>query len=216
MPAIMGGMTREAQTPDLTDYIARHSGQDEVLEHVDRETAKLPEGGMQSRPDVGALLTLLTRLVGAANAVEVGTFTGYGAICIARGLADGGRLTCFEVSERFAQIAQANLERAGVADRVSIVLGPAAENLDELGAIDFAYVDADKGGYPAYYDALLPRLRAGGLLVLDNTLRGGRVVDPQEDTVRTTADLNDRISADERVESVLLGLSDGVTIARKR
>jgi caffeoyl-CoA O-methyltransferase len=209
-------MTRDAQTPGLTDYIARHAGRDEALEHVDRETAKLPEGGMQSRPDVGGLLSILTRLVEARNAVEVGTFTGYGAICIARGLAEGGRLTCFEVSERFAQIAQANLERAGVADRVSIVLGPAGEHLGDLQDIDFAYIDADKGGYPAYYDALLPRLREGGLLVLDNTLRGGRVVDPQDDTVRTMAALNDRIAADERVESVLLGLSDGVTIVRKR
>ena len=206
-------MTR---APDLNDYLARHAGRDAALEEVARETAQLPEGGMLSRPDAGALLTLLTRLTGARNAVEVGTFTGYGAICIARGLADGGRLTCFEVSERFAEIAQANLERAGVADRVTIVLGPAAENLDSLGEIDFAYIDADKGGYPAYYDALLPRLRVGGLLVLDNTLRGGRVVDPQDDGARAMAGLNDRISADERVESVLLGLSDGVTIARKR
>jgi caffeoyl-CoA O-methyltransferase len=206
-------MTR---APDLHDYLARHAGRDAVLEEVARETAQLPEGGMLSRPDAGALLTLLTRLTGARTAVEVGTFTGYGAICIARGLADGGRLTCFEVSERFAQLAQANLERAGVADRVTIVLGPAAENLDSLGEIDFAYIDADKGGYPGYYDALLPRLREGGLLVLDNTLRGGRVLDPQDDGARAMAELNDRIAADERVESVLLGLSDGVTIARKR
>ena len=209
-------MSRTTDTPGLTDYLTALAGQDETLARVNRETGELPEGMMQSRPDQGGLLTLLTPLVGARVALEVGTFTGYGAICIARGLADGGRLTCFEVSERFAEIAQANLERAGVADRVTIVLGPAAENLDSLGEIDFAYIDADKGGYPAYYDALLPRLRVGGLLVLDNTLRGGRVVDPQDDGARAMAGLNDRISADERVESVLLGLSDGVTIARKR
>jgi caffeoyl-CoA O-methyltransferase len=158
---------------------------------------------------------MLVRLLDARNAVEVGTFTGYGAICIARGLADGGRLTCFEVSERFAEIARGNLELAGVADRVTIVLGPAIENLGELDEIDFAYIDADKTGYPAYYDALLPRLRTGGLLVLDNTLRGGRVVDPDDDATRVMAELNDRISADERADSVLLNLSDGVTIVRK-
>jgi caffeoyl-CoA O-methyltransferase len=203
-------------TPGLTDYIARHAGRDDALEHVARETAKLPEAGMLSRPDAGALLTMLVRLLDARTAVEVGTFTGYGAICIARGLAEGGRLTCFEVSERYAEIARANLELAGVADRVDIVLGPAIENLGELDEIDFAYIDADKTGYPAYYDALLPRLRPGGLLVLDNTLRGGRVLDPDDDGSRVMAELNDRITADERADSVLLSLSDGVTIVRKR
>src|SRR3954471_5156530 len=203
-------------TPGLTDYIARHAGRDDALEHVARETAKLPEAGMLSRPDAGALLTMLVRVLDARTAVEVGTFTGYGAICIARGLADGGRLTCFEVSERYAEIARRNLELAGVADRVTIRIGPALEHLGELTEIDFAYVDADKGGYPAYYDALLPKLRLGGVLVLDNTLRGGRVIDPQDEQARTMAELNDRIAADDRAESVLLGLHDGVTVVLKR
>src|SRR5436190_20303944 len=135
-----------------------------------RETGALPEAGMQSRPDQGALLTILARLVGARNAVEVGTFTGYGAICIARGLAEGGRLTCFEVSERYAEIARRNLELAGVADRVTIEVGPAIQRLDTLDTVDLAYVDADKPGYPAYYDALIERVRPGGLLILDHTL----------------------------------------------
>jgi caffeoyl-CoA O-methyltransferase len=174
---------------------------------------------MQSRPDQGALLAFLARLVDARVALEVGTFTGYGAIWIARGLADGGRLTCFEVDEHWAEVARANLEAAGVSDRVTVEVGPAAESLSRLPEephVDFAYVDADKPGYPAYYDALVPRLRAGGLLVLDNTLLGGRVADPQDDRSRTMADLNERIAADERVDSVLLGLADGVTLVRKR
>src|SRR3954463_8560676 len=97
------------RTPELNDYLARFAGQDDVLERVSRETSKLPDAEMQSRPDQGALLTLLARLVGALVAVEVGTFTGYGAICIARGVVPGGRLTCFEVSQEFADIARANL-----------------------------------------------------------------------------------------------------------
>jgi caffeoyl-CoA O-methyltransferase len=208
-----------SRTPELNEYLTRNAGQDEVLEQVARETSKLPEAGMQSRPDQGALLTMLARLVSAKIAVEVGTFTGYGAICIARGLAAGGHLTCFEVSEDYAAIARRNLTLAGVDDRVSVQIGPADEALATLPDephIDLAYVDADKTGYPGYYDALVPRLRPGGVLVLDNMLLGGRVLDPQDDRSRTMAALNQRIAADERVDSVLLGLSDGVTVARRR
>jgi caffeoyl-CoA O-methyltransferase len=205
--------------PELTSYLTRFAGQDEVLARVERETRRLPNAGMLSRPDQAALLTILARMLDAKIAVEVGTFTGYGAICIARGLTEGGRLTCFEVSEEFAAIARRNLEAAGVADRVTITLGPADEHLATLPAephIDLAYVDADKTGYPGYYDALVPRLRPGGVLVLDNTLLGQRVLDPQDERSQTMAALNERIAADDRVESVLLGLSDGVTLARKR
>lgn len=205
--------------PELSDYLTRFAGQDEVLARVERETRLLPNAGMLSRADQAALLTILTRTLDAKVAVEVGTFTGYGAICIARGLAEGGTLTCFEVSAELAAIAQRNLEAAGLTDRVRITLGPAEENLAQLTEephIDIAYVDADKTGYPAYYDALVPRMRPGGLLVLDNTLLGNRVLDPQDERAKTMAALNERVAADERVESVLLGLSDGVTLARKR
>ena len=205
--------------PELTAYLTRFAGQDEVLARVESETRALPNAGMLSRPDQAALLTILARMLDAKTAVEVGTFTGYGAICIARGLTDGGRLTCFEVSEEFAAIARRNLEAAGVADRVSITLGPAAEHLAHLPKephIVLAYVDADKTGYPAYYDALVPRLRPGGVLVLDNTLLGNRVLAPEDERAQTMAALNERIAADDRVESVLLGLSDGVTLARRR
>jgi len=208
-----------SRTTELNEYLTRFAGQDEVLEQVSRETGKLPDGSMQSRPDQGALLTLLARLVDARVAVEVGTFTGYGAICIARGLAPGGRLTCFEVSEEYAQIARRNLALAGLEDRVTIEVGPAGAALAALPEgphIDLAYVDADKTGYPAYYDALVPRLRTGGVLILDNTLLGGRVLDPQDERSRTMAALNERVAADARVDSVLLGLSDGVTVARRR
>jgi caffeoyl-CoA O-methyltransferase len=205
----------QAMTDDLRAYLA-HLAQDEALARIDRETAELPEAGMQSNPDLGGLLTMLTRLVGATRAVEVGTFTGYGAVCIARGLAPGGHLTCFEVSERYAEIAAQNLHRAQVADRVTIELGPAADRLPELDTIDFAYIDADKGGYPGYYETLIEKLRPGGVLVLDNTLRRNAVLDPQDDTSRAIAALNERIARDERADSVLLGLGDGVTVVRRR
>jgi len=198
---------------DLETYLARHAGQDDVLRQVERETNELPMAAMLTRPDQAALLTLLVRVTNASTAVEIGTFTGYGAICIARGLPPGGRLTIFEVSEEYAAIARRNLEAAGELDKVEFVLGPA--DLGHLDVVDFAYVDADKDGYPAYYEAIVPKLRAGGLLLLDNMLRGGRVVDG-DPAARSTAELNDRIASDERVDSVLLGLRDGLTIVTPR
>jgi caffeoyl-CoA O-methyltransferase len=197
----------------LDEYLARHAGQDDVLRRVERETNDMPMAAMLTRPDQAALLTLLVRVTNARTAIEIGTFTGYGAICIARGLPADGRLTIFEVSEEYAAIARRNLEAAGEIGKVEFVLGPA--NLDALEQVDFAYVDADKDGYPAYYDAIVPKLRAGGLLLLDNMLRGGRVVDG-DPVARVTAELNDRIASDERVDSVLLGLRDGLTIVTPR
>ncbi len=198
---------------DLETYLARHAGQDDVLRQVERETNELPLAAMLTRPDQAALLTLLVRVTNASTAIEIGTFTGYSAICIARGLPPAGRLTIFEVSEEYAAIARRNLEAAGQIDKVEFVLGPA--NLDHLDVVDFAYVDADKDGYPAYYEAIVPKLRAGGLLLLDNMLRGGRVADG-DPSVRVTAELNDRIASDDRVDSVLLGLRDGLTIVTPR
>src|SRR4051794_32266975 len=206
------------RNPELNAYLTRFAGQDEVLAQVARETSELPNAGMLSRPDQGGLLTLLARLVDAREALEIGTFTGYGAICIARGLAEGGQLTCLEVDEELAAIAGGNVAAAGVEDRVTIKVGPAAESLaaiPEVPHVDLAYVDADKPAYPGYYEALVPRMRPGGLIVLDNTLLRGNVADPKEERHRIMNALNERIAADERVESVLLGLNDGMTLARK-
>jgi caffeoyl-CoA O-methyltransferase len=212
-------MASAYDNPGLYDYLTRFSGQDEVLAQVARDTAELPDAMMLSRADQGGLLTILALMLEAKVAIEVGTFTGYGAICIARGLADGGRLTCLEVSEEYAEISRRNIANAGLDDRVTVQLGPAEEALAQLPDephVDLAYVDADKTGYPAYYDALVPRLRPGGVLVLDNTLLRGRVLDPQDERSRVMAELNERIAADDRVDAVLLGLSDGVTLARRR
>ena len=205
--------------PGVYEYLTRFSGQDELLAQIARETEQFPDAGMMSRADQGGLLTLLAKMLDARAAIEVGTFTGYGAVCIARGLAPGGRLTCFEVDEQFAEVARRNIERAGLADRVTVRLGPAADGIAELPEephLDLVYIDADKTGYPAYYDALVPRMRPGGVIALDNMLLRGRVLDPQDDRAKAIAALNERIAADDRVDSVMLGLSDGLTLARKR
>jgi caffeoyl-CoA O-methyltransferase len=207
-------------TPEALEYLAEHSRQDEVLARVERETSEMPRAMMQISPDQGALMELLTRLVGATNALEVGTFTGYSAICVARGLSDGGRLTCLEVDEEYAAIAQRNLEAAGVADRVEIRVGPAAESLaamPEEPTYDLVFIDADKPGYPEYYEAVLPRMKPGALLLLDNMLMGGDVTSPEPgSSAAVIAELNDKIAADDRVDAAFALVADGVAFVRKR
>ena len=206
-------------TQELADYLARHARQDEVLARVERDTAELPMAMMATTPDEAALLEMLARLVGARNALEIGTFTGYGAISIARGLAEGGSLTCLEVSEEFAEIARRNIEAAGLTDRVEIRLGPADEALramPEEPTFDYVFIDADKKGYPTYYDLVVPRMVSGGLLLLDNVFLGGDVVSPHDERTRIMHELNDRVTADERVDSVMIHVADGLTLVRKR
>jgi predicted O-methyltransferase YrrM len=206
-------------TQELADYVARHARQDEVLARVERETAAMPRAQMATTPDEAALLTMLARLVGARRALEIGTFTGYGAISIARGLAEGGRLTCLELSEEYAEIARRNLASAGVADRADVVVGPADEALQampEEPTFDYVFIDADKTAYPTYYDLVVPRLVQGGLLLLDNVFLGGDVVSPSDERSRVMDALNDRVTADERVDSVMIFVADGLTLVRKR
>ena len=189
-------------SPEIHRYLVDHgSPPDEHQRALIEATAAL--GGisvMQVAPEQGALMTMLTRLVGATSAVEVGTFTGYSALCIARGLAPGGRLLCCDVSEEWTAVAREHWERAGVADRIDLRIGPAVETLAALAeepSIDLAFIDADKGGYIDYFDALVPRLRPGGLLVVDNVLWGGSVVDDgdaEPDTEAIRAYINRRAS----------------------
>lgn len=206
-------------TQGIVDYLARHSRQDDVLARIERETLEMPEAAMATPPDEGALLTMLARLTSARRALEVGTFVGYGAISIARGLAEGGTLTCLELEEKYAAMARSNLKDAGVDDRVEILVGPAEELLQgmpEEPTYDFAFLDADKTSYPTYYELIVARLQPGGLLLIDNVLLGGGVVDPQSERERIVADLNDRITADDRVDSVMIFVADGVTLVRRR
>jgi caffeoyl-CoA O-methyltransferase len=207
---------------ELHRYLVEHSSaRDEALLACERQTEELGDVAvMQMSPEQGALFTVLVGAMGARLAVEVGTFTGYGAICIARGLAPGGRLICLELDPERAATAVENLERAGVADRCEMRVGPALESLRALPAdaeIDFAFIDADKPGYGDYYEELLPRMRVGGVIALDNVLRGGLVVDESADDEGTLAmkALNDRLAADPRVEVAMVAVADGITFARK-
>jgi caffeoyl-CoA O-methyltransferase len=214
-------------TAELVDYVVDHGTWpiDDVLADLRAETEAL--GGaaaMQIGHDQGQILTLLTRLVGAVRAVEVGTFTGYSSLCIARGLADGGRLLCCDVSEEWTAIGRRAWERAGVADRIDLRLAPAVETLRALPTdepIDLAFIDADKPGYAAYWDELVPRMRVGGLLLADNVLWSGDIVREPADADRDAnlaalRAFNDRVVADDRVEAVIIPAYDGLTVARTR
>ena len=211
-------------TQAVQDYAVAHSTfpPDDVQRSLIEATQAL--GGvsmMQISPDQGAFMTLLTKIVDARFAVEVGTFTGYSSICIARGLADGGRLLCCDVSEEWTAIAREHWDKAGVTDRIELKIGPAADTLRALPAdppIDIAFIDADKPGYPTYYDEIVERLRPGGLVLLDNVLWSGNVVDDEDQSENTVAirAVNDHVAADGRVDAVMLPIADGLTIARKR
>ena len=207
-------------SPDSIEYLANLAGQDEVLQEVERETSEMPRSKMQIAPDQGALMELLVKATNATNALEVGTFTGYSAICIARGVGPDGRLTCLELDPEYAEIARSNLEKAGVSERVTIVVGPAGESLDQLPeepTYDFVFLDADKTGYPAYYEQVLPRMTQGALLLIDNILMDGDVVDPEPDSSAQTVDeLNRKIEQDDRVDSAFAFISDGIAFVRKR
>lgn len=215
---------RSVLDPQLTAYLAAHTTPpDAVLVALaERTRAELGRTAtMQISHDEGALITLLTRLVGVRRAVEVGTFTGYSAICIARGLLDGGRLLCCDVSEQWTSIAREAWAEAAVADRIELRLAPAAETLRALPLdepIDLAFIDADKTNYPTYYEELLRRLRPGGLILVDNTIWSRRVLDETDTSDNTVAirAFNDAVAADDRVESYLLPVSDGLTLIRKR
>lgn len=208
---------------ELADYLVAHgTPPDSVQSALIAETAQL--GGisvMQIAPEQGTLLTILTRLLDARAAIEIGTFTGYSALCIARGLAAGGRLICCDVSEEWTAIARRYWEKAGVGDRVDLRIGPALDTLAALPAdapFDLAFIDADKSNYANYYDALLPHIRPNGAILVDNVLWDGRVVAPQPGDANLEAirAFNDLVAADDRVDAVMLPISDGLTLLRKR
>ncbi len=209
----------------LYDYVVAHGArEDEALTLVRETTAELGSVSvMQVSPDEGALLTLLNQVNGTRRAIELGTFTGYSAICIARGLVQGGVLVACELDSERAETARRNFAEAGVGDRIDVRVGPAKDTLETLlgegvEPFDFAFLDADKVSYLDYYEACLELLRPGGLMAIDNTLRAGGVLDPAnaEEGTSVVAELNDRILADERVDIAMLTVADGITLARKR
>ncbi len=209
--------------PALHEYVLDHAPRkDPIAQALIDETAALGlVARMQVAPEQGDLMRLITQLIGARNALEVGTFTGYSALCVARGLPEDGTLLCCDVSEEWTSIGRRYWEQAGVASKIDLRIGPAIDTLRSLPLaeqFDLAFIDADKPSYASYFDEIIPRLRSGGLLMVDNVLWGGSVVDPQatDENVTAIRAFNDKVAADERVESVILPISDGVTVARKR
>jgi caffeoyl-CoA O-methyltransferase len=210
-------------TPELYEYVVEHGARrDELLRSLATETERLGNISiMQIAPEQGAFMTVLVRAMAARRALELGTFTGYSAICIARGLAEDGTLVTCDISGDWTRIARRYFEEAGVADRIDLRLGPALETLRELPTdepFDFAFVDADKAEYPDYYEECLRLLRPGGVMMIDNVLRGGEVLSPEGDDPRTiaTREVNERAMADDRVDVALLAVADGITLALKR
>jgi caffeoyl-CoA O-methyltransferase len=204
-------------------YAAEHSaGPDELQRDLQQITAERtgPAAGMQIGDDQAALMEMLVRAMGARRAVEVGTFTGYSALAVARGMGPEGRLLCCDVSEEWTNIAREAWERAGVADRIELRIAPAIKTLRSLPQeerFDFAFIDADKPGYPDYYEEILSRLRPGGLMLIDNVLQNGRVIDAAQtdESVVVIRALNESIVADARVRVVLLPIGDGVSVVQK-
>ena len=210
-------------SPAAHAYLLRHGTEpDAVQRELIEETRRL--GGislMQVAPEQGAFLTLLARAIGARRAVEVGTFTGYSSLCIARGLPEDGRLLCCDVSEEWTSIGRRFWEKAGVAHKIELRVAPAADTLRALPAadlFDLAFIDADKPGYPVYYEEILKRTRPNGLILVDNVLWFGNVAKPdvQDEQTNHIRAFNDKVAVDPRVEVVMLAIADGVSVVRKR
>lgn len=205
---------------NLERYIERHAGPvSPLLEELERETReKTRNPGMLTGKVEGTFLRMLVCVSGARKVVEIGTFTGYGALMMAEGLpADGELVTC-DVSEEHATIARRYFDRSPHGKKIRLVLGPAAETLRQIpdGSVDFVFIDADKESYPAYYEESVRIVRSGGLITADNVLWSGRVLSPEDEDSRSIAFFNRRVQGDDRVEKVMLPLRDGVYLIRKR
>ena len=212
-------------TDELYAYMLeqRSNANDPTLDALRAETESLGEiSGMSISPEQASFMTLITALIGARWAVEVGTFTGTSSIAIARGLVPGGRLICFDKEFKWTSIARRYWMRAGVADKIDLRLGDARQLLRTFrpqAPLDLVFIDADKESYDAYYELLLPHVRAGGLLIFDNMLHGGDVINPElkfTPANRSIDDLNHKLAADKRVTSVLISVADGLHLCRKK
>jgi len=213
-----------SMTDELHDYLLRVSVREpDLLRRLREETSTMPMAMMQISPEQGQFMALLVRLIGARRAIEIGTFTGYSALAIASSLPPGGRLVACDVSAEWTAIARRYWARAGVDDRIDLRLAPAQDTLASLlaagrgGSFDFAFIDADKQNYDAYYERALALLRPGGLITIDNVLWDGKVADPSVDDEETRAirSLNRKIHGDQRVALSLIPIADGLTLAMK-
>ena len=210
-------------SPEVHEYLVAHGSRpDEILSGLIAATKEL--GGisiMQIAPEQAAFMSLFAGAIGARRVVEVGTFTGLSTLCLARGIPDDGEVIACDISEEWTAVGRPFWERAGVAQKIDLRIGPAAETLRALPGdedIDLSFIDADKVGYAVYYEELLKRTRPGGVILVDNVLWGGSVVDPaaQNDDVLAIRAFNDHVAADDRIDCVMLAISDGLSILRKR
>lgn len=220
-------MSRETlgMSSDLLAYIRRVGAREDAdLKALRDETAAHPLSMMQISPEQGQLMMMLIELIGARKTLEVGTFTGYSAMCVAKAMGPAGKVVALDVSEEFTAIARRHWAKAGIADRIDLRLGPATDSLakmidaGESGTYDFAFIDANKSDYDAYYEGALRLLRVGGLIGIDNVLWSGNVIDPNNTTPDTKAirALNEKLANDQRVSISLVPIGDGLTLARKR
>jgi caffeoyl-CoA O-methyltransferase len=213
----------EHVSSQVLDYVISHSTPpDAVLSELREETSRrFPDWRhLQIGPEQGTFMTLLSQLVAPRRAVEVGTFTGYSSICLARGLAPGGSLLCCDVNSDWTSLAQEYWQKAGLGSVIELRLGPGADTLRSLpwdASLDLAFIDADKTGYAVYWDEIVPRTRPGGIILVDNTLLHGRIFgdDPDPDA-RAVRDFNEHALADDRVDLAMLSVGDGLIIARKK
>lgn len=212
-------------TDSLYDYLLTQTLRERpILARLRETTRELPNGVMQISPEQGQFMALLVKLIGAKRCLEIGTFTGYSSTVVTLALPEDGHMVCLDVNEEYTRHAREVWKEFGIEDRIDLRIGPARDSLaailkaGEAGSFDFAFIDADKEGYPHYYEAALELLRPGGLIALDNALRGGEVADPDTSNPGTTAirELNRTIRADERVDMSLLPIGDGLMLARKR
>jgi caffeoyl-CoA O-methyltransferase len=210
-------------TAELHAYLVSHGTPPDAIQRelIDETRALGNISRMQIAPEQGAFMTLLARVLGARRAIEIGTFTGYSALCLARGLTDNGELICCDLSDEWTNIGRRYWEKAGVVNKIDLRIAPAIETLAQLPqdpSFDLAFVDADKTGYIAYFEALLPLIRTGGVILVDNVLWMGAVINPQANDADTLAirAFNDLVTADRRVDCVMLPIADGLTLLRKR
>lgn len=211
-------------TPALADYVMRLNSRETPAQiRCREETARMPMGMMQIGADQGAFMALIAKMIDATRYLEIGTFTGYSALSVAQALPANGKVVCCDVSKEFTDLARAYWKQAGIDGKIDLRLGPAVETLDAMIAakdapFDFAFIDADKPNYDAYYERCLKLVRPGGLIALDNMLWSGAVADPantDESTIAIRA-LNEKIHADARVDMTLATIGDGVMMAMKR
>jgi len=214
-----------ALSPEIHDYLMQHGTRpDAIAQELIEETRTLGNiARMQVAPEQGAFMTLLARIMGAQRIIEVGTFTGFSALCLARGLPEDGELICCDVSDEWTRVGQPYWQRAGVAERIDLRIAPALDTLralanEQAGAFDLAFIDADKTNYQPYCEELAGLVRRNGLIVVDNVLWGGAVVDEanQAENTRAIRAFNTWASSDARFEPVMLPISDGLTLLRIR